>query len=67
MENTAQQAIALLRNRMTGDDMRQLSDADLYQMETVFHHWQQMAGAERKDRANTVNPTFSGRRVCNGD
>ncbi len=53
MENTAQQAIALLRERMTGDDMRQLSDADLFRLEAICHHWQEMAGAERKDRVKT--------------
>lgn len=55
MENTAQHAIVLLRNQMTGDDMRQLSDVDLYQLESICHHWQVMAEAERKSRATTIN------------
>ncbi len=50
MENNAQQAISLLRERMTGEDMRQLSDADLYRLEAICHHWQLMAGDERKNR-----------------
>ena len=60
MENTAQQAITLLRNQMTSDDMRQLSDADLYRLESNCHHWQQMAFAERQNRAKTINPAFTG-------
>lgn len=55
----AQQALSLLRYRMTGDDMRQLPDADLYQLEAICHHWQAMAEAERKDRANTINNIFA--------
>ena len=50
MENTAQHAIELLRNRMTGEDMRQLSEADLYRLDAICHHWQAMAWAERKNR-----------------
>ena len=58
MENTAQQAIALLRDFMTGDDMRQLSDADLYRLEAICHHWQVMAAAERKCRHTAANNIF---------
>ena len=50
MENTAQHAIELLRNQMTGADLRQLSSADLHQLEAICHHWQAMAEAERKNR-----------------
>ena len=59
MENTAQQASELLRYRMNGDDMRRLSDADLYQLEIICHHWQVMAEAERKGRANNINNVFA--------
>lgn len=56
MENTARHALELLRNRMTGDDMRQLADAELYRLESICHHWQKMAFAERQDRAKTIKP-----------
>ena len=54
MDNTAQCAIDYLRNRVTGSEMRQLSDADLHQFESICHHWQAMAEAERKSRASTI-------------
>ena len=50
MENTAQHAIELLRNRMTGDDLRQLSDTDLHRLETICRHWQAMASTEHHRR-----------------
>ena len=56
---TAQKAIDLLRNQMTGDDMRQLSDADLSVLESICHHWQAMAETERKSRAVTINNVFA--------
>ena len=59
MENTAQRALELLRNQMTGDDLRQLSDTELFRLEEICHHWQAMAGAERKNRANTINNVFA--------
>lgn len=59
MENTAQQALKLLRDKMTGDDMRRLSDADLCRLESICHHWQVMAEAARKSRANTINNVFA--------
>jgi len=59
MENTAQHALSLLRNRMTGADLRQLSDADLFQLEALCQHWQAMAEAERKGRSGTVNKVFA--------
>lgn len=53
MENTAQRAVGLLRNQMTGDDLHQLSDTELFQLEAICHHWQKMAESERKHRAQT--------------
>ena len=47
---TAQKAIDLLRNQMTGDDLRQLSDVDLSVLESICHHWGQMADHEREKR-----------------
>lgn len=58
MENTAQQALTILREWMTGDDMRQLSNADLYRLEAICHHWQAMAGAERNNRINTLSKSL---------
>ena len=50
MENTAQHAIELLRNQMTGADLRQLSSAELHQLEAICQHWQAMANAEQHRR-----------------
>ena len=54
MDNTAQHAIELLRNRMTGDDLRQLSDADLYRLEAICQHWQAMANTEHHRRQSAA-------------
>lgn len=54
MENAAQQALSIMRNRMTGDDMRQLPDAELAKLEAICLHWQAMAKAERMARVNNV-------------
>ncbi len=59
MENTARHALSLMRNRMTGDDMRQLSDSDLAKLEAICLHWQAMAEAERKARASTISNVFA--------
>lgn len=47
---TAQKAIDLLRNQMTGDDLRKLSDVDLSALESICHHWLHMAAYERTKR-----------------
>lgn len=66
MENPAQHALALLRNQMTGDDLRRLSDVDLGRMESLCHHWQAMAQAEKKIRSKTVNHAFAEQRGRHG-
>ena len=66
MENTARHALELLRNRMTGADLRQLSDTDLAQFEAICDHWQALATAEKKSRATTIRPTFAGKRGRHG-
>ena len=48
--NAAQQALELLRNQMTDDDLAQLSDDDLRKFEANCYHWMKMAEAERKKR-----------------
>ncbi len=61
MENTAQHALELLRNQMTGDDLRQLSDADLYRLEAICHHWQAMASTEHHRRQSVTGKAGSPR------
>ncbi|MFZ4539632.1 hypothetical protein [Propionivibrio sp.] len=51
---TAQKAIDLLRTQMTGDDLRRLSVADLRLLESLCHHWHQLANYEREKRNNTA-------------
>lgn len=53
MENIAQQALSLLRNRMSGADLRQLSETELRQFKAICLHWQAMAEAEYEDRTGT--------------
>ncbi len=48
--NAAQKAIALLRDEMTGDDLRQLPNPDLRRMEAICQHWLAMIAAEHKAR-----------------
>ena len=55
MENPAQHALALLRNQMTGDDLRRLPDVDLSRLESICHHWQVLAEVEIKNRTNSIN------------
>ncbi len=59
MENTAKQALSWLRNQMSGSDLRQLSMEELYQLESICQHWQAMALAERKVRADAINNVFA--------
>ena len=54
MENTAQHAIERLRNRMTGDDLLQLSDTDLHRLEAICQHWQAMANTEHHRRQSAT-------------
>lgn len=55
---TAQKAIDLLRNQMTGNDLRQLSDVDLSVLESICHHWQAMSAIERDKRSNAAQPVM---------
>lgn len=41
--NPAQQALALLRDGMTGDDLRSLPPEQMRQFAELCYHWQQMA------------------------
>lgn len=61
MENTARHALELLRNQMTGDDLRQLSGTDLAQFEAICDHWQALAKAEKRSRATPIRPAFAGK------
>ena len=59
---TGQQTIDLLRNRMNGDDLREMTPEQLRQFEALCYHWQQMAHGEsvrRNSRANTISSVFA--------
>ena len=58
MENNSQQALTILRERMTADDMRQLSDTELFQLGAICQHWQAMAATERYNRINTPSKSL---------
>ena len=55
--NAAQQALDLLRNQITGDDLRQLSDCERRQFAAICDHWAQLATyrPETRQNATTAN------------
>lgn len=54
-ENTAQKALAAL-DRVTSDDVRALSDGDLWRFVEMAHNWKQLGEVEQERRADNQAP-----------
>jgi hypothetical protein len=49
--NNAHQALDVLRNKMSGDELRSLSAEQLKQFESICRHWAEMAKAAKSNTA----------------
>lgn len=59
----ARQALDLLRNQMTGDDLRQLSDSERSQFAAICDHWAQLA-TYRPETHQNATPANNERRIA---
>ncbi len=66
MENHTRHTLDLLRNRMTSDDLRQLSDTEVSQLKAIYHHWQMLMKTEHRGRVKTNTPVFAMEGGCHG-